>query len=489
MKNEEHRGLWNSIQQFPLDDPHAAITFSHKLAAKQNWSPFFTERVVEEYRKFLFLCCISPNGASPSQAVDEAWHLHLTYTRSYWIDLCKNTLNKDIHHHPSRGGDEEDHKHHDWYAETLLLYESVFGSPPPDDIWPPPREQHTPLAEPSMTIRRNVLVLILMLLLLPFVISAYNSHVVFPFSLTGPEFLGFFPLLAISCIICYIIIQNEKYHHFSGLAATHFPENASIFEYTQFLYGTKRMIQTAILDLVRRNLLEVATDGTLMVYNNRYIKTGSEENPMIIGFLQEERSQVTYETIINEWYKEKPPGFAILQQLHELGDRKISIFKRNFLLLLPILAGTARIIQGMVNDKPVSYLILEMIALLIVCLIVVRKFSRKAMLFKKATYASQVRQHMGLLYEDKVVSDFATKGYEAINGFSDGLVLIALFGTLPFWDQMSEKVDSYLSNLSADFSYHNTHGDSGSGSSCGSGGGCGSSCGGGCGGGCGGCGS
>ncbi len=60
-----------------------------------------------------------PTGASPSQAVDEASapapHLH----QSYWIDLCKNTLHKDIHHHPSRGGDEEDHKHRDWYAETL----------------------------------------------------------------------------------------------------------------------------------------------------------------------------------------------------------------------------------------------------------------------------------------------------------------------------------------------------------------------------------
>src|SRR5688572_14852150 len=148
MKIEEHSSLWSSIQQFPLDDPNAEITFSRKLSAKQDWSPAFTERVVEEYRKFIFLCCISPNGASPSQAVDEAWHLHLTYTKSYWIDLCKNTLNKDIHHQPSRGGDEEDHKHLDWYNETLMLYQSVFESAPPNDIWPPTREHVIPLPEP-----------------------------------------------------------------------------------------------------------------------------------------------------------------------------------------------------------------------------------------------------------------------------------------------------------------------------------------------------
>ena len=34
MNIEEHRGLWSSIRQFPLDDPHAAIPFSRKLAAK-----------------------------------------------------------------------------------------------------------------------------------------------------------------------------------------------------------------------------------------------------------------------------------------------------------------------------------------------------------------------------------------------------------------------------------------------------------------------
>src|ERR1700754_4036844 len=133
----EHRSLWSSIQQFPLDDPDAAITFSRKLAAQENWSPAFTQEAIEEYRKFIFLCCIAPNGASPSKVVDEVWHLHLTYTRSYWIAFCKNTLGKDIHHHPSKGGTGENHKHEQWYTETLQLYESVFGSPPPANTWPP----------------------------------------------------------------------------------------------------------------------------------------------------------------------------------------------------------------------------------------------------------------------------------------------------------------------------------------------------------------
>ena len=104
MNLKENQLLWNKIQQFAFDEPNVEITFSKKLAREQKWSASYTQRVIEEYRRFIFLCCISPNGASPSKAVDEAWHLHLTYTRSYWEAFCKNTLGKDIHHYPSGGG-------------------------------------------------------------------------------------------------------------------------------------------------------------------------------------------------------------------------------------------------------------------------------------------------------------------------------------------------------------------------------------------------
>lgn len=63
--------------------------------------PAFCEQVIGEYKKFMLLCCVLPQGASPSQQVDAVWHLHLTYTRSYWTHFCRNTLGKDIHHHPS----------------------------------------------------------------------------------------------------------------------------------------------------------------------------------------------------------------------------------------------------------------------------------------------------------------------------------------------------------------------------------------------------
>src|SRR5687767_6908346 len=109
MLPEEH-ALWDRIRHFQLDDPSIAFPFSKRLARENGWSFDYTLRVIEEYRKFLFLCCVSEKGVTPSDPVDQAWHLHLTYTRSYWVDLCRNTLQKEIHHHPTKGGPAEAQK-------------------------------------------------------------------------------------------------------------------------------------------------------------------------------------------------------------------------------------------------------------------------------------------------------------------------------------------------------------------------------------------
>jgi hypothetical protein len=129
--------LWSKLESYSPDNPHDALTFSQRLARENGWPPFFTERVVTEYKKFLFLCMISPHPVTPSDEVDQAWHLHLVYTKSYWNDLCKNILGKDLHHTPTEGGPAERDKFTSYYESTLALYHDKFGHAPPDDIWPP----------------------------------------------------------------------------------------------------------------------------------------------------------------------------------------------------------------------------------------------------------------------------------------------------------------------------------------------------------------
>ncbi|HEX6429775.1 MAG TPA: hypothetical protein VF008_18910 [Niastella sp.] len=477
MKIEEHSSLWIAIQQFPLDDPNAEITFSHKLSAKQNWSPTFTERVVEEYRKFIFLCCISPNGASPSQAVDEAWHLHLTYTKSYWIDLCKNTLNKDIHHHPSQGGDEEDHKHRDWYSETLINYQSVFGSLPPDDIWPPPREIESHLPEPAWVVQNQNIALVIMLLTLPLIVSAYLHRVLFPFALTGPQFLGFFPLLTLSCIICYIILQHDKGRALKQLVIEHFPTDTTVFQTALYLYGKHRALQTAIIDLMRRSLLEVSPDKTFTVHRSRYLRPVNEQNPLIPGFLNEVRYAVGYDDIANEWYNEESLRHPVLQKLYLLAYHKESLFKKFHILLIPFAVGIIRYFQGLFNGKSVSYLFWEIVLMVIITWLVQLYTSRKTMVFKKAAELVKDHPEASTPHDDNVVASYA-KGENSITWFADGLILTSIFAAHPILDHTHTR---YTGNGS----YSSCSSCSGGGGGCSGGG----SCGGGCGGGCGGCGS
>lgn len=127
--------LWQRIKNFALDEADAALPFSRKLAREQAWSRVFTLRAMEEYRRFLFLAMEAGHPVSPSDAVDQVWHLHLTYTRSYWDYLCGGVLGRPLHHVPSQGRAGETEKFGDWYVRTLDSYRRFFGEPPAD-LWP-----------------------------------------------------------------------------------------------------------------------------------------------------------------------------------------------------------------------------------------------------------------------------------------------------------------------------------------------------------------
>ncbi|MHA3788615.1 glycine-rich domain-containing protein [Flavobacterium hauense] len=127
--------LWNKLKSFQLDETDVRLTFSQRLARENGWNREYTLRVIEEYKKFLFLCCTSPTPVTPSDPVDQAWHLHLTYTKSYWNDLCKNTLEREIHHNPTKGGREEQQKFNTLYTGLHEIYLEKFVTVPPPDIW------------------------------------------------------------------------------------------------------------------------------------------------------------------------------------------------------------------------------------------------------------------------------------------------------------------------------------------------------------------
>ncbi|MCB2079595.1 MAG: hypothetical protein KDE55_18095 [Novosphingobium sp.] len=130
--------VWQGLVSHRFGIDGAALTFEARLARENGWTPVFSARVLEEYRRFCFMAVTAGHIVTPSDAVDQAWHLHLAYTHDYWDHFCPDVLGKTLHHGPTAGGEGELHRHFEQYARTLATYEAIFG-PPPRDIWPEAR--------------------------------------------------------------------------------------------------------------------------------------------------------------------------------------------------------------------------------------------------------------------------------------------------------------------------------------------------------------
>ena len=127
--------VWQALAAYEIGPPDAALSFTARLARENRWSEAFAERVIEEYKRFCFLAVTAGHEVTPSDAVDQAWHLHLSYSRDYWQRFCPEVLGRGLHHGPTAGGGAEQARYFEQYARTLQSYDAAFG-PAPADIWP-----------------------------------------------------------------------------------------------------------------------------------------------------------------------------------------------------------------------------------------------------------------------------------------------------------------------------------------------------------------
>ncbi|WP_380875470.1 glycine-rich domain-containing protein [Sphingomonas sp. DBB INV C78] len=128
--------IWQRISLHTIGPEDALLSFAARLSRENWWTDDYTARVIEEYRRFCFLAVTTGIEVTPSDQVDQAWHLHLTYSRDYWERFCPEVLGQSLHHCPTAGGPDERGRHFEQYAQTLRAYEQVFGAVPPADIWP-----------------------------------------------------------------------------------------------------------------------------------------------------------------------------------------------------------------------------------------------------------------------------------------------------------------------------------------------------------------
>lgn len=145
--------LWHRIAAHEIGPVDASLTFAARLARENRWSLPHAEAVIGEYKRFCYLAVTAGHEVTPSDAVDQAWHLHLTYSRDYWGMFCPHVLRADLHHGPTKGGEAERGRFYHQYAATLAVYEAAFGAAPPPDIWP---NAHRRFVIDPQNIRTNV---------------------------------------------------------------------------------------------------------------------------------------------------------------------------------------------------------------------------------------------------------------------------------------------------------------------------------------------
>lgn len=151
----EYLKLWSDIKSFEIDELDIQFSFTDRLARENGWTLEYSIRAIYEYKKFIFLLTISTHPLTPSDQVDQVWHLHLLYTQSYWDDFCANVLNRKIHHGPTKGGETERTKYSNWYEKTKELYFETFNSEVPKDIWPSSKIRFSEIEFKRVNLKKN----------------------------------------------------------------------------------------------------------------------------------------------------------------------------------------------------------------------------------------------------------------------------------------------------------------------------------------------
>lgn len=487
------KALWTKIEAFSFDEPGATLTFAARLARENGWRLGFAQRVIEEYRRFLFLSMVAGHAVSPSEAVDQAWHLHLTYTKSYWEKLCGETLPRPLHHCPTNGRREESAKFDDWYSHTLESYTNYFEHDPPSDIWPSPGEQMESVVDSRWVNRSQYFIIprnplkwlaFVLFVLLPMVslggCQAEPVAAVSPLDFDGPTFLKFY---AIAGAVFFLIALGIRF--LIPIPEPPVPVKVDDPSLAAYLaQGPQGLVIATIAKLIQDGSIQLAEGGFSGGRVEKHLAAisplPSSATPLerhIYHEVQNSHNENIKTVIANSLPIAKETG----AQLTEMG-----LFEPNpyepitrrwvpSLIMLGVFGfGIAKLLIGITRDKPVLFLALMVIPALISCIWLAVRRGRTSK--GNAILSDWQHQHAHLN---------PTAPGSKIDTADDYFLAAGLFGITAFASgelyPLSEEFRSAQGSTWGGFG-----GGCGGDSGCGGGGGCGSGCGGG---GCGGCGS
>ncbi len=379
--NPEQQTLWSRIEAFEFDAPETRLTFGARLAKENGWSAAYTRAVLLEYKRFLFLTMTAGSPMCPSDAVDQAWHLHLTYTRSYWEDLCGSVLGRPLHHGPTRGGREEDVKHHEMYDRTLAAYRDAFGEDAPEDVWHPAAARFGEDAAFSrVNTRRNWVIakprwmkkaaMIAGGVMAVSAAGCFSPMAAVPIlDMRGDEFLKFFAFFALGVFAVAAILRSVGRGPAGILQPGDVPDD--IYSVATLNGGGTLAVNTAMVELVRREMASVTPSGSVV----RISATPPEdlhpfERAVYDGIKGSVCDMKEVRLHVKPWIE------GMIEHLRTralvLENRQIAHLRRQtfwLLLLIPLL-GAVKIWIGLSREKPVSFLVIATIVLFVPIVVV-----------------------------------------------------------------------------------------------------------------------
>ena len=378
--------LWARLEAFDLDATGAALPFSQRLARDNGWSPAFAHRVGLEYKRFVFLAATCGHPVTPSDEVDQAWHLHLVYTRSYWDELCGQVLGFALHHGPTRGGAAEGQKFGDWYARTLQSYYAAFGELPPADIWPPAAQRfgdapyfrrvnlrrhwllprlRWPWGRPG---RREALGLAGMLLLL----GCTARTPLNPLNWYGTEFLQLFGGLCVVLLPLSLWFRRQL----AGPADAYFGPPLSTYEAARLAGDGRRVAESAIAALVHNGQAKPVPERKIRCTESA-APTDSFELAVWnqVHAIGETNLEVLRERVTSPLFDETA---KLDQSLMEKGlllapetRQRIDLVPQLTAVSLALF-GLTKVLVGLGRHRPVGFLVLLLVVLIIVAVAYLR---------------------------------------------------------------------------------------------------------------------
>lgn len=399
--NLAEQQLYQNIKDYALDHAADSYTFSKRLAYENGWSRAYTERTIAEYKKFAFLAMVAGHVVTPSDQVDQVWHMHLTYTHSYWEEFCENVLGRALHHEPTRGGKTENHKYRELYKQTLASYERYFNCKPPVDIWPScddrfgrdlyfvrvntkaswviskPQFKWPPKWIPES---KNMLKISTLFLFIELAISGCNAQLdllsnnftlinLFDFltfsELTGSQYLALYLISGIC--LCVFAQQIKSAWQNANLLTSDVDSISLNLEELAYLSGTQiRLIDTVVVKLLNEGYLILDDDKKLAVQNPISADASDMEQAVFenICYQTKEievlRAELYQYYAIEEGLKQRG---LIANDVYRHINTKVYNQKIMILFLPLLLLGFMRLIHGNILGHPVGYLILLLLTL------------------------------------------------------------------------------------------------------------------------------